>query len=164
LAKQLTFRVSNIQEHRLLLANLLKRSRYFIANRARANELALTRGKDEIAARFFEGAASGAIMLGEPPNTEEFRKRFGWPDAVIPIPFDAPRVAEVIAELDADPARVSRIREDNVVNTLLQHDWLYRLRTVLSAVGIAPTEPMLAREALVKTLAEEIRRAPTAAS
>jgi hypothetical protein len=36
--KQRTFRVSNPRQHRLLLASLLQRSRYFIANRSRINE------------------------------------------------------------------------------------------------------------------------------
>ena len=36
--KQRTFRVDNAGEHRLLLASLLQRSRYFIANRGRVNE------------------------------------------------------------------------------------------------------------------------------
>jgi Glycosyl transferases group 1 len=157
-AKQLTFRVSSSPDHRLLLANLLKRSRYFVANRARANEPELTRGSDEIAGRFFEGAASGAIIIGDPPNTPEFRERFDWPDAVVPIPFDAPDVLKRIEELDADPARQARIRRDNVVNALLRHDWVHRLRTILDAVGIDPPARMLAREARLKALADEVRQ------
>ncbi len=100
-AKQVTFHVSSGPEHRLLLASLLKRSRYFIANRARANEPEVTRGRDEIAGRFFEGAAAGAIVLGDPPDIDEFRQRFDWPDAVIPMPFDAPEVLQRIEELEA---------------------------------------------------------------
>lgn len=162
LARALTFRVSNAREHRLLLANILKRSRYFIANRAWVDTPGVTRGKDEIAARFYEGAAAGAIMLGEPPENQDFQTQFGWTDAVIRMPFDAPRVAEVIAELDADPARAARIRRDNVVNALLRHDWVYRLRPVLEAAGMAPSEQMLVREARLKALADEIRHTPVA--
>jgi Glycosyl transferases group 1 len=158
-AKQVTFRVSSGSEHRFLLANLLKRSRYYIANRARANQPELTWGRDEIGGRFFEGAASGAILIGDPPNIEEFRERFDWPDAVIPMPFDAPDVLRLIDELDADPARQARIRKDNVVNALLRHDWVHRLRTILDAVGIAAPARMTAREARLKALADEVRRA-----
>ncbi len=157
-AKQVTFHVSDGPEHRLLLANLLKRSRYFIANRARANQPEMTRGRDEIAGRFFEGAASGAIVIGDPPNIDEFRKRFDWPDAVIPMPFDAPDVAKRIEEIDADPARQTRIRRDSVANALLRHDWVHRLRTMMDAVGVSPPERMLAREASLRSLADEVRR------
>jgi hypothetical protein len=158
-AKQVTFHVSSGPEHRLLLANLLKRSRYFIANRSRANQPELTRGRDEIAGRFFEGAASGTIVLGDPPNIDEFRSRFDWPDAVIPMPFDAPEVAIRIEELDADPSRQARIRKDNVANALLRHDWVHRLRTILESVGVGPPPRMLAREARLRSLADEVRRA-----
>jgi hypothetical protein len=158
-AKQVTFHVSSGAEHRFLLASLLKRSRYFIANRARANQPEVTRGQDEIAGRFFEGAAAGAIVLGDPPNTDEFRARFDWPDAVIPMPFDAPEVVKRIEELDADPVRQERIRKENAANALLRHDWVHRLRTILDAVGVAPPARMLAREARLASLAAEVRRA-----
>ena len=142
----------------MLLAGLLKRSRYFIANRAWADQPSLTRGKDEIAARFYEGAAAGTIMVGEPPDSDDFRSQFGWNDSVIRIPFNDPRVAEVIAELDGDAARSSRIRKDAVVNSLLHHDWVYRLRTVLEIAGLQPTERVLNREALLRKTAEAIRQ------
>jgi hypothetical protein len=158
-AKQVTFHVSSGAEHRLLLANLLKRSRYFIANRARANQPELTRGRDEIAGRFFEGTAAGAIVLGDPPNIDEFRSRFDWPDAVIPMPFDAPEVLKRIEELEEDPRRQERIRKENVANALLRHDWVHRLRTMLDAVCVAPPARMLAREARLAALAAEVRRA-----
>ena len=158
-AKQITFRVSSGSEHRLLLANLLKRSRYFVANRARANEPETTRGRDEIAGRFFEGVAAGVILLGDPPDTPEFRARFDWPDAVVPMPFDAPDILERIAAFDADPDRQERIRKENVANALLRHDWVHRLRTILEAVGVEPPPPMLEREARLTALAAEVRAA-----
>jgi Glycosyl transferases group 1 len=157
-AKQVTFRVGSGAEHRLLLANLLKRSRYYIANRARANEPELTRGRDEIGSRFFEGVASGAIVIGDPPKIHEFHERFDWPDAVIPMSFDAPDVLRQIEELDSDPVRQARIRRENVRNALLRHDWVHRLRTILDAVGLPPSSGMLAREARLTALAREVQR------
>jgi hypothetical protein len=157
-AKQLTFQVDNGPEHRLLLANLLKRSRYFIANRSRANEPEMTRGREEISNRFVEGAAAGTIILGDPPDLDEFRRHFDWPDAVIQMPFDAPDVMARIEQLDADPARQARIRRDNSTNALLRHDWVHRLRSILETVGIAPPPRMLAREAHLTRLANEIRQ------
>jgi glycosyltransferase involved in cell wall biosynthesis len=151
--RQQTFHVNNPREHRLILANLTKISRYFIANRANANEPYLTRGKEEIGYRFFEGAAAGTVMLGDPPATDKFNQYFNWQDAVIKIPFDAPNIGEIIAELDAQPERLAKIRRDNVVNSLLQHDWVYRLKEVYQTVGLQPTINMLSREAQLKELA-----------
>ena len=151
--KQRTFHVDDAREHRRLLASLLQRSRYFIANRSRVNEPELTMGRDEMPGRFYEGAAAGAVMLGEPPRTEEFEKQFGWPDALIRLPFDSPDVGRVLVELDQDPQRLARIRRDNVRNAALRHDWVHRLRTVFETVGIPPTEAMLARERRLQALA-----------
>jgi hypothetical protein len=153
--KQRTFHVGDPGEHRLLLASLLQRSRYFIANRGRVNEPEFTRGRDEISGRFYEGAAAGTVMLGEPPRTEEFARQFGWPDAVIPLPFDSPDVARRLDALDADQPRLLGIRRDNVRHAALQHDWGHRIRTVYETLGLAPTEGMLAREGRLRALAAQ---------
>jgi hypothetical protein len=160
--RQFTFHVNNPREHRLLLASLLKRTRYFIANRAWANLTTWTGGADEIPARFYEGTAAGAILLGDPPRTDDFRAQFAWPDAIVPMPFDAPDVAGVIAQLDADPARTARIRTDNVVNALLRHDWVYRVRSILETLGLPPTPGVVAREERLRALAEVVRSSPGA--
>jgi hypothetical protein len=155
--KQVTFRVGNAREHRLLLASLLKRSRYFIANSAWVDDAALRRGGDEIASRFYEGAAAGTVMLGEAPDSPAFRSQFDWPDALVAAPFHAPELPELIATLDADPARVAGIRRENVANALLRHDWGRRLQSLMEGVGWAPGERMLAREARLSELARQVR-------
>jgi hypothetical protein len=159
--RQRTFHVDNAGEHRLLLASVLQRSRYFIANRSLVNEPALTMGREEIAGRFYEGAAAGAVMLGEAPRTEDFERLFGWPDAVIRLPFDSPDVGQVLLDLDRDPERLARIRRDNVRNTALRHDWVHRVRTVFETAGIPPTEAMLAREKRLQALAARALEEPS---
>jgi Glycosyl transferases group 1 len=161
-ANQISFGVYSAQEHRLLFSNLLKRSRYFVANRAFADRPALTNGKEEIPARFYEGAAAGSILLGDPPHTEDFKTQFGWKDAVVRTPFDAPRIGEVIAELDRDPVRAETARRQNVINALLQHDWVYRLRKILEVARVPPTAALLAREQELRQLAETVRTTPLA--
>lgn len=159
-AKQRTFRVANPREHRLLLASLLRRSRYYIANRSRINEPEHTATHEEISGRYYEGAAAGAVMLGEPPNLEDFRSQFDWPDAVIRVPFDCPEFASVLAALDRDPARLARIRRDSVCNAARRHDWLHRLETIFAAVGIEPTPGMRARRQRLSELADLVATAP----
>jgi hypothetical protein len=122
----------------------------------------MTRGRDEIAGRFYEGVAAGAVVVGAPPDTDEFRRRFDWPDAVIPMPFDAPDMVARLAELDRDPVRLERIRTENVANALLKHDWIHRLRTILDTVEVAPPQRVLAREERLRNLAEQVRREGTA--
>lgn len=148
------FNVLDMKEHRSLIANLTKRSRYFIANKSKVNQVDQTGGQLEFGDRFFVGAAAGAVMIGDYAATEAFHKYFDWPDAAIQIPFDAANIADIIADLDAQPERLARISRDNVVNSLLRHDWVYRWREVLETVGLKPTSEMLYREAHLKNLAE----------
>ncbi len=159
--RQMTFHVGNPAEHRLLLASLLQRSRYYVANRARVNEPQTTLDNEEISGRFYEGVAAGAVLIGEPPRSEEFRRQFDWDDAVIQMPFDCPDAQGLLRSLDADRPRIDRARRANVRQSALRHDWVYRLRTVLEAVGLAPTEAMLAREERLRSLASAYEGAPT---
>jgi hypothetical protein len=163
-SKQNTFHVKNPQEHRLLLSKLLKMSRYFITNRAVANEPQRTGGKSEIPARFFEGSAAGTVMLGDAPDTEIFAEYFDWEDAVIRIPFDAYYIAEVIAELDAQPERVDAIRRNNAINALLKHDWLHRLQVIYQTFDLAPSAAMEQRSAQISALVDQIQQSTAALS
>src|SRR4029079_5540706 len=99
----------NPRAHRLWLSICLRRSRYYVANRARVNEPESARGNEEVSGRFYEGLAAGAVLVGEPPRSDEFRLAFDWPDAVIHLPFDSPDVGDVLARLDSDLARMDRI-------------------------------------------------------
>ena len=157
LATQMTFMVSEPREHRLLLANLLKRTRYLLANRGWADEPSMSIARDVIGSRFYEGVAAGAILLGSPPEGPDFDAQFGWPDAVVKMPFHAPSVGELIAQLEADPVRAARIRRENAANALLRHDWAYRWHEMTRLVQMPPTAALLAREAHLARLAEEAR-------
>lgn len=143
--KQRTFRVDNAQEHRMMLATILKHSRYFIANRSHVNNPEFTAGRDEISARFYEGMAAGTVMIGEAPRTAEFERQFDWEDAVIHLPFDSPDVGSILAELGSQQHRLATVRARNVSEAALRHDWLHRIRAVFDLLGLAPTEKMQQR-------------------
>ena len=147
-------RVQDPTEHRLQLANLIKRSRFFLANRAKANAEGETKRQEELGFRFFEGAAGGAVMIGEAPAVSVFRDNFDWPDALIPMPFGGTGIGELIAELEAQPERLARIRVANVANVLRRHDWAYRWRVVLEQLGLTPASGLRVREAQLAALAE----------
>lgn len=155
--KQTTFSVGDAAEHRLLLATLLQRTRYYVAYRARVNEPEMTKGNEEISARFYEGVAAGAVLLGEGPRSDEFRRQFDWEDAVIHLPFDTREVGTFLRELDGDRERIQRSRRHNVYHAAKRHDWVYRARAVFETLGLRPTEGMLAREERLRELAERTR-------
>ena len=144
----------NLQTHRILFANTAKRSRYFVANTAKIDLRYGLAAKPEVGSRFFEGAAAGTVMFGEPPDSEVFRDLFDWPDAVIRVPYDSPDAPTILAELDRDPERLARIRRDNVVNSLLRHDWSHRWRKLLDLAGLDPIPALQQRETRLRELAE----------
>ena len=149
------------RDHRILLANIAKRSRYFIANAPKINKQSETGGQEEISYRFYEGTASGTVLIGETGQNEAFKKHFGWPDSVIQVPFDSPNIAEVLAELDSQPERLAEIQKNNVVQSLLRNDWVYRWREILDMVGLKPKPALIAREKHLKKLADDVAKATT---
>jgi hypothetical protein len=128
--------VQDPAEHRDMLANLIKRARYFVANKAKVTVPGETEGQQEVGFRFFEGAAAGAVMIGDPPDVEAFRQNFDWPDAVVHLPYGSTEAGRLVAELEAEPNRLIRIRRDNVLNALRRHDWVYRWNLVSQTIGL----------------------------
>ena len=151
--KNRTFHVESPDEHRRLLATLLKHSRYFITNRSFVDRPEFIAGRDEISPRFYEGAAAGAVMLGESPRSDEFKRQFDWPDAVIHLPFDSPDISRILADLNADPERLRAARRNNVREAALRHDWLHRIQVVFDTLGLPHTGKMQARAQLLDCIA-----------
>jgi len=145
------------KQHRSLLANIAKRSRYFITNAPKINQQSETHGQSGVSYRFFEGAASGTVMIGDPLDNEDFRKYFDWPDAVIHVPYDTVEISDILADLDSQPERLEKARRNNVIQSLLRHDWVYRWRAILELVGLKPKPALVAREKRLKKLAEDIK-------
>lgn len=139
------FDVSDHVEHREVLAATLQRSRYAVVyrNNDEPERLERTGGEESLTNRYFEVLAAGATMLGSAAQTPDFEACFDWPDAIVPIAAPDPRVADVIADLDADPARAERARRTAIAQSLRRHDWAHRWRDVLDGVGLAP-RPQLA--------------------
>lgn len=157
---QRSFCVDDPAAHRHLLAAHLQRSRYFVANRARANEPEYAQHLDEISYRFYEGAAAGAILIGDAPRTETFRSQFDWEDAVFHLPFDSPDVTDRLAALDADADRLRRARRLNLHHAARRHDWLHRIEVVFEVLGLSPTPEMQARAARLEARAAQALTVP----
>ena len=141
------------RQHRDHFANVLKRSRYFMVAPGKVDATTETEGQSELGHRYYEGAAAGAVLIGQAPDSESFERMFPWPDAVISVQPDGSDVMDVLAELDSDPQRVSAASRRNAAGSLLHHDWVYRWKEVLKVAGLQPSPGMLARERRLKELA-----------
>jgi hypothetical protein len=145
--------VLNPTEHRMLFANLLKRSRYFIVNPGLIDRPDIRGTQIEIGNRYFEAAAAGSILLGQRPLNGQFEQLFDWPDALIDLPYNSPDVANVMTELDRQPERQDAIRHMNVQQALLRHDWCYRWEAILKAAGLQALPQLNARKEALRKLA-----------
>jgi hypothetical protein len=148
------------REHRQMFANIAKRSRYFLVAPAKMDATEETRGQVEMGHRYFEGAAAGAVMIGQAADSEAFRESFSWPDAVVEIRPDGSDTLRVLAELDAEPERVAAIGRRNAVESLLRHDWLHRWMTIFELCGLEASPRMKAREERLKGLAHAALSGP----
>ncbi len=133
-------RVKNWREHRLLLANIIRRTRFFMAfsPATLGDSKPVVAGEQVLPTRLFEGAAGGAVIVGTPPRCADFNEHFDWPDAVIEVCPDSGSIAEVIDALDAQPRRMELLRRTNAVRCLERHDWAYRWQQILSTIGMEP--------------------------
>ena len=143
-------------EHRMLFANIAKRSRYFIVNPGLIDRPDVRGNQIEIGNRYFEGAAAGNILLGERPRNGEFEVLFNWPDALIDLPYNSPDAEAIVRELDDQPERCAKIRRLNVQQSLIRHDWVYRWETILNQVGATPLQGLEARKRQLQCLADGI--------
>jgi Glycosyl transferases group 1 len=146
-------KLTDYRAHRDLVASIAKRSRFFVVAPAKWDQPKETRGQVGIANRYFEGAAAGAVLIGQPSDTDEFRELVDWEQAVVPIAEDGSDVEAVVQTLLADPEKTWAISRRNVAQALLRHDWVYRWHRLFDLVGIAPGPSMRAREERLRALA-----------
>ena len=142
--------------HRMKLASMIKRTRFFIADKAKLNLPDQTGGSEVFGPRFFEGAAAGAILAGVPPGSDLFSSYFHWPDAYLPLPEGADPFP-ILDSFAADKDRVDEARKANVLNMLEHHDWVYRWEMVLEKMDMPAPRGVSERKAKLNARAEMIR-------
>lgn len=142
----LLLQTRDYKQHRDLVANLAKRSRFFITYPAMLEDEAETRGQSEAGSRFFEGAAAGAVLLGRAPKASAFAKDFDWPDAVVDIGSDEAALRATLARLKTEPERLQALSHRNATEALRRFDWAYRWKEILKIAGLPPTPRLTQRE------------------
>ena len=128
------------RQHRAKLADFIRRTRYFVVNEARVGATDVTGGQREIGYRFFEGAASGTVMIGPQVGAPMYAEIFPWEEPVAFVDASGDDLAVRLEELDEDPERRAGIRRRNVRGTLLRHDPAHRWRQVLDTLGLEEPE------------------------
>ena len=122
-------------EHRRMLASLIQRTKLFLVAPAKVTLPNETQGQTEVGTRYFEGAAAGAILVGERPSVPAFDQDFDWQDAVVHLPYNSDDPTQLL-ELLSDGPRMQSIHQRNAIQSLLRHDWAYRWRDMLAAMAM----------------------------
>lgn len=149
----------SVDQHRFLFANMAKRSRYFFVNPGKIDRPDCTGGQSEFGYRYFEGSAPGSIMIGDIPHNKEFNKIFGHTDAMIYLPFGSDNIDTIINDFDNQPDRQERMRKNNIRQSLLYHDWVYRWETILQKTGFSPLPALYERKKDLARLAKIVEQA-----
>jgi glycosyl transferase family 1 len=146
------------QQHRDMYANVAKRSRFFLVAPGKIvpDIAGFQVVQSELGFRYYEGAAAGAMLLGQAPTDESFSIQFDWKDAVLEINPDGSDVVKTVRDLMAQPERIHAASQRNAEQSLLRHDWIYRWKTLYEHVGLSMSAGMGARIDRLKTLASTI--------
>jgi hypothetical protein len=145
-----------------MLASQARRSRFFVAYPAKFGD-GENRGLSEVGARYYEGTAAGAVLLGQAPTAPAFARDFPWPDAVIEPRADGGDVRDLVPALLARSEALERASVRNAVNALRRHDWSHRWKALLGLAGLAPRPALEARLAGLEALAAAAEGAGVAA-
>lgn len=129
-------RVQDLAEHRAHLIDLIRRTSYFMVNEAKVDQPEQRGTQSEIAYRYFEGAAAGAILLGPIPDTPMFSELFPWEDAVIPVAHDGTDLVPTLDELSGDRERVRRARRAGIRGAIDAHDVAHRVRSIMQTLDL----------------------------
>ncbi len=145
--------VSHPGQHRDQIAGIAKRSRFITVAPAKFDRPDERGAQAELSNRYYEGAAAGAVLIGEAPDCPSFRALFDWPEAVVALKPDGSDTTDVLGALLEHPERMRAIGARNAAQALRRHDWLYRWKRIFEVAGHAPTPAMRARERLLHGLA-----------
>ena len=150
--------------HRANFVQTLQRAQYFFVFLAKREHTIQRHTQREFGLRYFEGAAAGAIQLGDLlPDNPGFVEHLDWEGAVIEAPYGSDNVPDLIESLEKDPDWVEDTRRRGVTHCLRRHDYVYRWAEILRCAGLAETPAMSARRDRLEKRAQTVESCDYAA-
>jgi hypothetical protein len=148
--------VENEVNHRLLIASLLKNSKYSLVNPGKFNIKADLQTEEVIGARYFEVSGSGAIMVGSECKNFKFKQLFKNDD-IVKLDKNTGELSKLLKENEKFHERNYSIRKRNIIKTLLYHDWVYRYDEIIKTVGVTPLPQLEERKRHLRMIAEKLQ-------
>ena len=149
--------MQDVDQHRTMFANMVKRSKFFMVAPGKVLDFHETKGQMEVGMRYYEGAAAGAVLLGQAPEGDTFQELFNWPQSVVSVRTDGSDIAETIRGLQAQPRLLQEISARNVFHTVGRHDWLYRWQSMLQLAGLSQSQLLNARQVRLQAVMDHYR-------
>ena len=84
--------------------------------------------------RWCESMASGCVVVGKRPSTEEMDDLFPWENSTIDIDSGSENAIEQIMLLLNDSEMTAHIGLKNAIEVRKRHDWCYRLYDILKSI------------------------------
>jgi hypothetical protein len=125
-------------QHRDALANWYKNANIAVCNYAKHDVPAEIAGLKVLPGRLFEGLASGAVLIGMPPDEARQERVLGM-TVVEPVEPSGRGLLELLDRF-SDTAEARPIRLRNLALACRAHDWSHRWRSAFDAIGIKSPE------------------------
>lgn len=122
------------QEHMILMSKLLSRSRINIC--FESSYVPRFRGYSPLLLRWFEGWSCGCAIVGKRPFGKGVAPLLDWENSTIELPDAATDWIPFFEDLLENEDLLSEISQRNYREALLRHDWRYRLREMLTTLGL----------------------------
>lgn len=139
-------------------ADMAARARHFLVwAPVRNPDRAAQPREATLTTRYFEGASSGAVMIGSAPQVPEFDGLFRSPEPVVAMPQDPEKIEGFLDGLEENADGLAEIARANRLDALERHDWAHRWAEVLQTLGFAAGPGLEARlgELRIRRITEE---------
>jgi hypothetical protein len=132
--------VESQQEHVSLMRKLLSRSKISLC--FEASSLTRFRGHSPLLYRWFEAWAAGCTVVGKRPFGQQVSELMDWENSTIEIPDNPVDWIPFFEALLADEATLALNSRRNHRECMLRHDWRYRIKDMLTTVGLPIPEAL----------------------
>jgi hypothetical protein len=132
--------VHNLAEHTLLLSKLLSCSRISLC--FEPSYVPRFQGYSPMVYRWFEGWASGCTIVGRKPWGKGTAQLMDWENSTYELPDDPNNWIPFFEQLLDDKTTLLKNSQRNYRESLLRHDWRYRIRDIFHTLELPIPEKL----------------------
>jgi len=147
--------VFNQREHDMLMDKLLSQSKISLC--FEASNIRRFWGSSPLLYRWLEAWAAGCTVVGRKPFGQGVAELMDWPNSAIDLPKSPSDWVPFIELLLDDPETLAQNTLRNRQQSLLRHDWHYRIKTMLETVDLPIPDQLNLQLNILQQQAVEIK-------